>query len=70
MNEDRYETFVPACLLSFRKEDTYFDEVIQLEVTDADESMVEVGFDYGKDRVYLRFRRSDLNRAALSKVKG
>jgi hypothetical protein len=44
------------------KDDPEFDSPVLIEVTDWSDRSIEVAFDFGKRRVYLSFRPSDLSR--------
>jgi len=60
------QSYMPVKLMSF-KSDESGDEVCcdtgLLELTDSGNGFVEIGFDYGDERIYLGFRLGDLLRA-------
>lgn len=51
-------------ILSFKNTDETRSGSLLIELTDtnADDKYIELGFDHGKERIYIQFRMSDLVR--------
>jgi hypothetical protein len=66
----RLDGVFPIHILAFNDSgegDEIYDDASLGELTDVADGYVEIGMTYGEERVYVRFRKSDLDRAVKEK---